>query len=366
MEGRIVAIGRRGLDNVDGRLARRALYRHARRRRDKGRQPIRRLLDRGLTRFARLLFASLLIASLLIAGLVVVAEFAGSTIVSEVAVVVIARLAILSPTILTVRVAVLVISILAIAILAIAILAVAILVTAVLRTTILGTTILGRAVLERAVLVAVTIAPAVSIIVLLTITLGPITLRTITLLPILPIGLRLLILIAILARLVGLATPVIVGLPILEWLRGGGLRRRNGHALGRRGETIRQRVEIVVAIVVLLGLFAGGPLVAVGGLLLGLLRGGDQPKIMLGVLQVALGHHGIARRLGVARQLQILFANVVGGTPDLNVGSIGLVGPRKRVRAFAIAAVVIISATHTLVLTRSHRRSLTGIRTIAR
>ena len=100
------------------------------------------------------------------------------------------------------------------------------------------------------------------------------------------------------------------------------LRRRRLDLLARRGETIRQRVEIVVAVIVLLGLFAGRPLIAVGRLLLGLLRGGDEAEVMFRVLQITLRHDRIARRLRVACQLQVFLADVVRRPPDLHVRSV--------------------------------------------
>ena len=111
------------------------------------------------------------------------------------------------------------------------------------------------------------------------------------------------IVVRLLARLVGLAAAVVVGLPILVGLRRHALLRLLGRALlaGRR-EAVGQAIEIVVAVIVLIR-FSRRPLVAVGRLLLSLLRGGDQPKIMLGVLQVALGHDRIAGRLRIASEL---------------------------------------------------------------
>ena len=132
--------------------------------------------------------------------------------------------------------------------------------------------------------------------------------------------------------------------------------------LARRGETVGQALEVVVGVLVLLGL-ARGPLIAVGGLLLGLLGRRDQPEIVLGVLEVAFRHHRIAGRLCIARQLQVFLADVVGSAPDFHVGAVRLVRPSQRIGAFAIvvAVIVVVAATHTLVLTRSHRCSLIGI-----
>jgi hypothetical protein len=68
------------------------------------------------------------------------------------------------------------------------------------------------------------------------------------------------------------------------------------------------------------------------------LRRGDQPEVVLGVLEVALSRYWIARRLRIPRQLHILLGYVVGGSPDLHVGTVRLVDTRQRVMVAAIAA----------------------------
>lgn len=86
---------------------------------------------------------------------------------------------------------------------------------------------------------------------------------------------------------------------------------------------------IIVAIKSLVSILLGGPalllglLVVVGVLLTKLfLRGGDQAKVVFGMLIVVLSGDRIARTLGVARQLDIFFRNVGSRTADFDVGAV--------------------------------------------
>ena len=87
--------------------------------------------------------------------------------------------------------------------------------------------------------------------------------------------------------------------------------------------------------------------------LLSLLGGGDDAKIVLGVLEVAFRPDGIAGGVRVAGKLQVLLADVVGSAPDLHIRPVRLVGARERIGTLAV--VIVVASTHTLVLTRSHR-----------
>ena len=92
-------------------------------------------------------------------------------------------------------------------------------------------------------------------------------------------------------------------------------------------------------------------LVVIGVLLSELfLRGGDQAKIMFGMLIVILSRYRIAGALRVARELNIFFRNMGGGAADFNVGTVGFVNARQRILAFAV---VIAASPHAL-LTVSH------------
>jgi hypothetical protein len=47
----------------------------------------------------------------------------------------------------------------------------------------------------------------------------------------------------------------------------------------------------------------------------------DQPEIMFGMLEITLRHHRIAGGLRIARELEIFFADVLGGAANLHIGS---------------------------------------------
>lgn len=64
-------------------------------------------------------------------------------------------------------------------------------------------------------------------------------------------------------------------------------------------------------------------LVVIGILLTELfLRGGDQAKIMLGVLIVVFSGHRIARALCVTRKLDIFFRNMRSSAADFDIGTV--------------------------------------------
>ena len=73
---------------------------------------------------------------------------------------------------------------------------------------------------------------------------------------------------------------------------------------------------------------------------------------MFGVLEIAFGHHRIAGGLGVARELEVFFGDVMGGAPDLDVWSVKLIGPGKRVRPLAVTSTT--TATRLLLRPRIH------------
>ena len=58
------------------------------------------------------------------------------------------------------------------------------------------------------------------------------------------------------------------------------------------------------------------------------LHGAQHPEIVLGVLQVILGQHPVARRRRIAGELLVLLEDVLGVAADLDaVGSVGIEGP---------------------------------------
>ena len=80
------------------------------------------------------------------------------------------------------------------------------------------------------------------------------------------------------------------------------------------------------------------------------LRGCDQTEIVLGVLQITFRHDRVAGGLGVARKLQILFRDMLGGATDLHIRSVRFVAAGQGIRSLA----VVIPSAHPLVLTWSH------------
>ena len=93
--------------------------------------------------------------------------------------------------------------------------------------------------------------------------------------------------------------------------------------LARQGETIGHHEIVVIALV---GVhLAGLALVARLGLLLRLLGRRDDAEVVFGMLQVVFGSHWVAGGLSVTRELEVLFADMLGRTPDLHIGTIRLI-----------------------------------------
>ena len=127
---------------------------------------------------------------------------------------------------------------------------------------------------------------------------------------------------------------------------------------GRRRKTVHGRREAVRDYVVVLVPFVGvhfarGPQITHLGLLLRELSRGDNAKIMLGVLEIALSHDRVSRRLRISCELQILLGDMMSGSTNFYIGSIRLICAGQRVRTLAIVA-----TAHALILTWSHRGSL--------
>ena len=95
--------------------------------------------------------------------------------------------------------------------------------------------------------------------------------------------------------------------------------------------------EIVIAIIVRfirLRRFAGPAEALLAGRFL--LRGGDDTEIMLGMLEIGLRQHRVARNLRIARQLCLFFNNMLGRSAHLDIRSVGLVGAREGVGLLAM------------------------------
>jgi hypothetical protein len=137
----------------------------------------------------------------------------------------------------------------------------------------------------------------------------------------------------------------------LRFARQVGLRlaRAERHLAGA-GHPLRARhvVAIVETVVAHVARLVLGPVELGIGLTELLLGGGDQAKVMLGVLEIVLRRHRIAGRLRVARELEIFFGNVRWSATNFDIGSIRLEHPGHRILALAVAS------THPLVLTVSH------------
>lgn len=82
------------------------------------------------------------------------------------------------------------------------------------------------------------------------------------------------------------------------------------------------------------------------------LRRSDHAEIMLSMLVIILGRHGVSGSLGIARQLDIFLRNMRGRPADFDVRPVRFVNPCERVRA--LAAIIVIASTHAFVLTVSH------------
>jgi hypothetical protein len=77
----------------------------------------------------------------------------------------------------------------------------------------------------------------------------------------------------------------------------------------------------------------------------------DDARIMLGVLQIILCQHGIARRLRIAGERKILLRDMRRRPPDFHVRSVGFEAARQRIVVFPI---VIPAATAAILLSLPH------------
>src|SRR5690606_29818670 len=75
------------------------------------------------------------------------------------------------------------------------------------------------------------------------------------------------------------------------------------------------------------------------------LRRGDDPVVVLGVLQVVLGHDAIPGALRVAGELGVLLGDLLRGAADLHIRPVALVIARERIGAPAIVVVAAAIAT---------------------
>src|SRR6185312_11984418 len=80
--------------------------------------------------------------------------------------------------------------------------------------------------------------------------------------------------------------------------------------LGWRSETIRQGAEIAVVLQIV-ALFSGRALLTALRKRLRGLRGGDEPEVMFGMLQIILRRDRISARVGVSRELEIFLGDMM-------------------------------------------------------
>ena len=95
------------------------------------------------------------------------------------------------------------------------------------------------------------------------------------------------------------------------------------------------------------------PLHAVARLLQLLAIGHDDAAVVLGVLQIVLGQHRVARGLRVARERQILLGDMRRRAPDFHVRTIGFEAARQRILALC-DSVVVAAATAAILLSLPH------------
>jgi hypothetical protein len=117
----------------------------------------------------------------------------------------------------------------------------------------------------------------------------------------------------------------------------------------RAVEILAVALVIVLAVVTVLAAIA---VVALETLLHLRLGSRDDAVVVLGMLQVVFRHDAITCALRVACQSRILLGNVLSGTADFHIGAGAVIGPGKRVLAFAVEIVVsTAAATATIVVT---------------
>jgi hypothetical protein len=113
-------------------------------------------------------------------------------------------------------------------------------------------------------------------------------------------------------------------------------------------------IAFAVIVVVIRHIAARVALLLVIGLRLAqlFLRGGDQAKIMFGVLIVILRCDRIAGALRVARKLKIFLGDVRCGPANFHVLPVGLVHSRQWI--LMMATTLTVTTAHALILTVSH------------
>ena len=85
----------------------------------------------------------------------------------------------------------------------------------------------------------------------------------------------------------------------------------------------------------------------------------DYSQIMLGMLEIVLGHHRIAGGLGIARQLEVFLGDMLGIAADLDVRTVALEHPVYRISLTTAAAarsvlmLIMLTLSHSAIYTRN-------------
>ena len=119
--------------------------------------------------------------------------------------------------------------------------------------------------------------------------------------------------------------------------------------LPRRGEAIGQTTEIVIIVQVFRTGFSCSPHVALLGLELRGLRGGDQSEIVFGVLKIVLRGDGVAARVSVARQLKVSFSHMQRTATNSDVGAVRVIRTSQGV---GFATAICLAAATSVILTK--------------
>gem|GEM_PF-4600180 len=123
--------------------------------------------------------------------------------------------------------------------------------------------------------------------------------------------------------------------------------------------TLGRRIGIIVRLLFALA-FRVFTLFTLKPLLYLRLRSGNDAIVMFSVLKVVFSHDGIAGTIGITGHGGIFVGNMLSSAADFDIGTIAVIGARKRITAFsaiiAIVAAIIAAATATalILLSRPH------------
>ena len=98
-------------------------------------------------------------------------------------------------------------------------------------------------------------------------------------------------------------------------------------------------VVVVVVAVLVVAILVVAALIALGPFLHLRLGSGNDPIVVLGMLQVVFRHDPVAGTLGVAGKRRIFFGNVLSRTTDLHVWAGTVIGAGKWIAALAVEVV---------------------------